>query len=59
MLFISWEIIFFRDHVENEVWRLVSDLFYFFKKALYKVKKVSGQQFLLWAILNFNKKIWD
>ena len=31
-------------NVENEVGRLVSDLF-FFKKALYKVKAASGQDF--------------
>ena len=29
---------FFKNHVENEVRRLVLDLFLFFEKALYKVK---------------------
>ena len=34
---------FFKDHAENVAGRLVSDLFLFFKKALYAVK-VSGLQ---------------
>ena len=36
--------IFFRKHVENELEKLVPDLFLFFKKALYEVKS-SGQHF--------------
>ena len=30
---IAWEIFFFKNHAENEVARLVSDLFLFFKKT--------------------------
>ena len=30
--------IFFKNHAENEVGRLVPDLFLFLKEALYKVK---------------------
>ena len=41
------EMIFLKNHAENEAGRLVPDLFLFFKKALYKLK-ASGQP------LNFN-----
>ena len=34
----SKKIFFFRNHAENEVGRLVSDLFSFFEKTLYEVK---------------------
>ena len=44
---ITWEICFFRNHTENELRKLVPDLFLFFKKALHEVK-TSGQH------LNFN-----
>ena len=37
------KIFFFKHHVENEAGRLVSDLFLFFKKALFQVK-ASGLQ---------------
>ena len=36
------EIFFFKNHAENEVRKLVPDLFLFSEKALYKVK-ASGQ----------------
>ena len=32
------EIFYFKNHAENEAGRLVSDIFLFFQKALYKVK---------------------
>ena len=35
--------IFLQSHAENEVGRLVSDLYLFFGKALYKVKASSLQ----------------
>ena len=35
-----WEIFFFKNHAENEAGRLVPDLFFFKKKAVYKVKSV-------------------
>ena len=34
---------FFKNHAENEAWRLVPDLFLFFKKALYEVKASDPQ----------------
>ena len=37
-----WELLFLKNHAENEVGRLVQDLFLFLKKALRKVK-ASGQ----------------
>ena len=37
------EIFFFKNHAGNEAGRLVSDLFLFFKKVQYEVKK-SGLQ---------------
>ena len=37
------ETFFFKTHAENEIERLVSDLFSFSKKALYEVK-ASGLQ---------------
>ena len=37
---------FFQNHAENKAWRLVPELFLFFKKALNEVK-ASGQQFSL------------
>ena len=45
---ITREIFFFENHTENEAGRLVSDLFLFFKKALYEVN-ASGLQ------LSFNQ----
>ena len=33
---------FFKNHAENEIWKLVLDICLFFKKALNKVK-ASGQ----------------
>ena len=30
--------IFLKNHAENKAWRIVSDLFLFFKTALYEVK---------------------
>ena len=33
-----WAVFFFKNHAENKAWRLVLDLFLFFKKVLYKVK---------------------
>ena len=38
VIIIAWEIFFFKNNVENEVERLVSDFFLLFKKAFYKVK---------------------
>ena len=35
---ITREILFFKDHAENETGRLFSDLILFFKKASYEVK---------------------
>ena len=35
---MTTEIFFFKNHAENETWRLVRDLFLFFKIALYEVK---------------------
>ena len=35
---------FFKNHAENEAWRLDRDLFLFYKKALYEVK-ANGLQF--------------
>ena len=40
--YITSEIFFFKNYSENETWRLVQDLFLFFKKTLCKVK-ASGQ----------------
>ena len=37
------ETFFFKNHAENEAGRLVTDLFLYFKKALYDVKS-SGLQ---------------
>ena len=37
----SMKKFFLKKHAENEIWRLVPDLFLFFKKALYKVKASS------------------
>ena len=37
------EKFFFRNHAENEVERLVPDLFLFFEKALHEVKASSLQ----------------
>ena len=34
------EIFYFKNHAENEVGRLVPELFLFFKKALYKAKTI-------------------
>ena len=39
---MTLEIVFFRNHAENEAGRLVPDLFFIFLKNLYKVK-ASGQ----------------
>ena len=39
------EIFFFNNHAENEVQRLVPDLFLFFKKALYE-EKANGLQLI-------------
>ena len=41
------EIIFFKNHAENETARLIPDLFFFKKKALYEVNASRLQ-------LNFN-----
>ena len=41
------EILFFKNHTENEAVGLVPDLFYVFKKALYEVK-------VSYPELNFN-----
>ena len=35
--------VFFKNHAESKAWRLVLDLFLFFRKALYEVK-ASGLQ---------------
>ena len=40
------DILFFKNHTENDAGRLDTDLFLFFKKVLYKVK-ASGQHFSL------------
>ena len=34
---------FFKNHAENELWRLAPDVFLFFKQALYELK-VRGLQ---------------
>ena len=44
---ITKEMFFFKNRAENEVWRLVPDLFLFFRKALFEVKASDLQ-------LNFN-----
>ena len=31
----NMRIFFFKNHAENEAWKLVPDLFLFFKEALY------------------------
>ena len=33
-----WEMVFFKNHAENEAMRLVPDIFLFFRKALDEVK---------------------
>ena len=35
-----WELLFFKNHAQNEAGRLVPDLFLSFKKALYEVKAI-------------------
>ena len=35
---MTTEIVFFKNHAENEAGRLVPDLSLFFKKALYELK---------------------
>ena len=44
--------IFFKNHAENEAERLGTDLYLYFKKALYEVK-LSGLQFRFNIVLNF------
>ena len=39
--------IFLRNHTENEAWRLVAELFLFFKKALYEVNACGQQRSLV------------
>ena len=38
---IAWEVFFLKFHEENELGRLVWDLFLFFEKASYEVKASS------------------
>ena len=40
---LTREEFFFKNHAENEAWRLVPDPFLFFKNALLELK-ISGQQ---------------
>ena len=37
---ITWEVLFFKNHAENETERLNPNLYLIFKKALYKVKPI-------------------
>ena len=36
-------IFFFKNLAENEAWRVVPDLFLFFRKALFKLKAIGMQ----------------
>ena len=54
-----WELLFFKNHAQNEAGRLVPDLFLSFKKALCEVKAI-GQNLsfdmLLQTLTWTNKK---
>ena len=65
-----WEIFFFKNHAENEVVRLVPDLFLLSKKALHEAKQMVSTLFLIHFVsprightikayvVKFQKKVW-